>query len=411
MKNSLTRKRNGIIGGIKMSGSKRSKARRAFSVTVASILGAGIIYAANIGVPSLIIKNVNLKKAMESVTIVAEAERNSEVPESTGISEINDDYPNDITKLFTKRERLIDISYEVKNLENILIDKSDKSPNEFQPEEIRLLARFVPIKSLIEKYAPLYRIDPIWYSRILIAESALNPTSYNEISKDYGIAQLKKERYELAEKELLDLDSRYFSGRSFTDNIYNPETNLIFGLGLVRMNIDDNALKNTDYDVLSVMYNLGYSGIDKNGNFNEAAKTYLSYINKKKTITSEIISAFSYAKTPEKITDARVKAILSIYSKGYSTEKAYDEILSFYMKEIKKPYENEPWWLAVTLDEAGAYANTMQKAYGHNEKTNLDEIVKRTKEAQIDPKTELGNYLLEIYERNKEFAGWKNAKG
>jgi len=388
-----------------MPGNKRSKARKIFSVTVASLLGAAIIYAANIGVPSLLIHAANLRKAKESVEIIAEAERSTETPETIGISEINDDYPDDITRLFTKKERLIDIDYSVKSLESLLVSKSDKSPNSFAPEEIRLLARFVPVKRLIEEYAPLYRVDPVWYSRILIAESALNPTSYNDVSKDYGIAQLKKERYALAKKELLDFGSRYFAGRVFTDNIYNPETNLIYGLGLVRMNIDDNNIKNTDYDVLSVMYNLGYGGVDKNGNFNEAAKTYLSYINKKKTITTEIISAFSYAKTPEKLTDERVKSILAIYSKGYSAEKAYDELLAFYMKEIRKPYENEPWWVAVALDEAGQYANIMQKSYGHNEKANLAEIVKLTKEAQTDPSTELGNYLQEIYVRNRGFAG------
>ena len=179
-----------------MPGNKSSKARKIFSVTVASLLGAAIIYTANIGVPSLLIHAANLRKAKESVEIVAEAGRSTETPESIGISEINDDYPypNDITKLFTKQERLIDIDYSVKSLESLLTSKSTKSPNSFAPEEIRLLARFVPVKRLIEEYAPLYRVDPVWYSRILIAESALNPTSYNEVSKDYGIAQLKKER-------------------------------------------------------------------------------------------------------------------------------------------------------------------------------------------------------------------------
>jgi hypothetical protein len=171
------------------------------------------------------------------------------------------------------------------------------------------------------------------------------------------------------------------------------------------MNIDDNSLKNTDYDVLSVIYNLGYSGVDNKGNFNSAAKTYLSYIDGKKTITNKIISAFSYAKTPEKITDARVKTILSIYSKNYSTEKAYASLLSFYLEEIKKPYEKDPWWLATALDEAGIYANILQKIYGHDEKINLAEIVQYTKKAQTDTKTEFGNYLLEIYNRNKDFAG------
>jgi hypothetical protein len=183
------------------------------SILVALICGVGIIYAANIAVPSFIIKTTKLKQDMNSVKILAKTERTSEVPESIGISETNETPKNVITKFFLKSKRLIDLPYKEKLLETLLLSQNNKNPNEFQAEEIRLLARFVPIKGLIEKYAPLYGVDPIWYSKILIAESALNPTSYNKSSKDYGIAQIKIERYSLAKKELLNPNSRYFSER------------------------------------------------------------------------------------------------------------------------------------------------------------------------------------------------------
>jgi soluble lytic murein transglycosylase-like protein len=393
----------------------KSLTKKAIGFVSAFIVGGVIIYSGNLLIPRKIIDLFDTYQAKKEVVQLAESERGSHQQESLNTQEISNDSQNDITKvlkIFSAPERLVDIPYEQQSLEDLLPDKSTKNPNDFVLEEIRHLARLVPVKRLIEEYAPLYRVDPIWYAKIMLAESGLSPVAYNENTKDYGIAQLKRDRYDLAKQQVLDPKSRYYVGSTnLLDDIYNPDTNLIFGLALVRMDIDNNHLKNTDYDVISVLYNMGYSGIGEDGKFNKSAQAYLKYINSQKTITNTVIGAFRYEKeNPKSITDPRVKAIFAIYEKNYSVEGSYNALLSFYMKEIEKPYKNEQWWLAGALDESAHYADILQKVYHKDEKANLEKIVRIAKEAQAYPGTELGDYLSVIYKRAKEYEGWKNGQ-
>lgn len=369
---------------------------------IAGTIGLGIFFLSNITIPAYIA--LKIQESQEKRLIEKALKRNdsffdSSIPlESVSNNQLG--LEARIPNLFEKKS--------VKKLEEIVGEESNPAQLNFSLDENVLLGRLIPIKSIIEEQSDFYGVDPLWFTQILSAESFLFPLAYNEITKDYGLAQTNISRYEHAKMIILDPGSRYYSPESFVDNIYNPKTNLIATLSLVKENMDKFKLKKEDLEILSVLYNSGPAGFSDTGEFSKDAKDYLKYVNKFNPIIEKIVQCFKFTKEEkEKITNPLTKEILSLYDENISTREAYGDLFSFYMVKMDKKITSENLWeRAVATKEAFFYFRIMKEIYGENNSSELEKIAKSAsslKDYVKDyPKTELHSYVYGLSNSIKE---------
>jgi len=264
----------------------------------------------------------------------------------------------------------------------------------------------IPIKNSLELYTQIYEIDLIWFSEVLLLESRFNPIAVNNRTLDYGIAQMKKERYELAKESIRNKQTQYFLDVNLEDNIYDPETNIAYVLLLTRMVIDENNLTSENYDTLSVLYNLGYAGINDDGTFTEQGQRYLDLLDKRKAEVNKIINCFDYEKSERNyIKNKRIMPLFNIHDNNNSIDQQYHELFNFYISELDNiKNEEDFWWSALCLNESFLYSKILDNIYKIEiDKENRNKIydaanyLKNVTESYRN--TELGQYIDKLYKK------------
>lgn len=377
---------------------------------IAGALGVGLFALSNITIPaylSLKIQDYNEKKIISRALI-----KNGDNPQETFLTSILQPETESVSQQTNQiPER------NPKKLEEILGTNSKVSQPDLNLDENVLLGRLIPVKSTIEEYSDFYDVDPLWFTQILAAESFLFPLAYNPITKDYGIAQINKSRYEYSKELTLNPKSDYYSDENLVNNIYDPETNLISTLSLVKESMDEFKIKKENLEVLSAVYNEGTGGLLPNGEFNEGAKVYLNYIKQFKPRIEEIVQCFNLSKDEiEKINNPRTKELLEIYQSNLTPQEGYEKLSDFYISEVDKSITPENIWeRAVTLKEAFYSTRVLQEIYHEDCTKDFEKIFsysnKLNNYVKQYPQSEIYNYVnethkeilnkLEDYKKNK----------
>jgi len=305
-------------------------------------------------------------------------------------------------------KRLLEIKSgsNVRKLEECLTGKIEPQLINLSRDDIILYSRMIPIKNSLELYTQIYEIDLIWFSEVLLLESRFNPIAVNNRTLDYGIAQMKKERYELAKESIRNKQTQYFLDVNLEDNIYDPETNIAYVLLLTRMVIDENNLTSENYDTLSVLYNLGYAGINDDGTFTEQGQRYLDLLDKRKAEVNKIINCFDYEKSERNyIKNKRIMPLFNIHDNNNSIDQQYHELFNFYISELDNiKNEEDFWWSALCLNESFLYSKILDNIYKIEiDKENRNKIydaanyLKNVTESYRN--TELGQYIDKLYKK------------
>lgn len=343
--------------------------KKAGIISLVTLVGLGTYSITDILIPTLIMSKLRENQVKGIVSKV----KGSSLTEGRDLYEYSKSNETSSTNAITV---VPEVKTETKRLEDYIEEKEDPSQLNFSFDEMVLLGRLIPVKSTIEKGASFYGSDPVWFTQTLFGESNLFPLAYNKKTKDFGLTQEKMERYRHAMKILSDSNSKYYFGENLVDNIYNPKTNLITTLCLVKEIMDETGLTKEDTDALSAIYNKGFAGILKNGEFSEEAKTYLNYLKQLRPSLERVLQCFKYNDEEiGQINSRRIKEILSLYDPNATEYEEYDKMFSFYISNIDKEitFENR-WEMAVMTNEAFNYFRVMKEVYYEKRDEELSTI-------------------------------------
>ena len=177
------------------------------------------------------------------------------------------------------------------SLENLVFTDIDPNSFDITPWDITVMAKFVPLKRLIEKHADHYSIDPMWASQFFNLESLMIPTDHNTLSDDFGLGQIKRNSERLAKRLGTDPTNVLYSPDLDTNgNIFDPETNIIMAMLLHRYNIKKHGLKNSNQ--VYAVYFRGKPGLKPNGAISKIAKDNVDGLRERFELYRNVIPLF-----------------------------------------------------------------------------------------------------------------------
>lgn len=258
---------------------------------------------------------------------------------------------------------------DVKSLEQSVFTDKNPLSTELTEWETTTLAKFSPIKKLIEKHSPHYNINPMWATMFLTFESSLKPTDHNKLSEDFGLGQIKRSSEKLAKKLGTNIFGQFYSPDLKEEkSIFDPETNIIMAFLLTRYNIERNKLKNSDQAY--AVYVHGTPGLDGEGNLTKESGEKLNAFHQRYDYYKNIIPLFKLEKKEiASIKNEDTKNLLNIYHTTSNPEEIYRQELDYFLNDLEKNLKGDARSVLV-YDDCSTFSRTLDMVWNSNQKEN-----------------------------------------
>lgn len=234
---------------------------------------------------------------------------------------------------------------------------------ELTPWEVTTLAKLVPIKPLIERYAAHYSISPMWATMFLTLESNLKPNDRNRLSDDYGLGQIKRASEVRAKRLGTDPRSIFFCpDLDAKGSIYDPQTNIIMAMLLHRDNIETYGLRTSDQAY--AIYFRGPPGLNADGSLSDLTSSQLDALRERYLLYENIIPLFRLGpKELAEVRNADTRTLMGIYAAQLPVKETYRRELDYFLPDIEANPAGDPRSV-LAYDDCVAFAVTLESAFG-----------------------------------------------
>ena len=252
------------------------------------------------------------------------------------------------------------------SLENLVFTDIDPHSFDITPWDITVMAKFVPLKRLIEKHADHYSIDPMWASQFFNLESLMIPTDHNTLSDDFGLGQIKRNSERLAKRLGTDPTNVLYSPDLDTNgNIFDPETNIIMAMLLHRYNIKKHGLKNSNQ--VYAVYFRGKPGLKPNGIISKIAKDNVDGLRERFELYRKVIPLFRLREGEiRQLKNKDAKVLLEIYNSTSNPREMYAKELDYFLSDIEDNLTGDIRTVLI-FDDSVSFASTLEISYGINQ--------------------------------------------